>query len=337
MTIYKNGGCMSLALPERCALAHTPTPIEKLARLSQLFEGPDIYIKRDDLTGIGKTGNKVRKLEFLIAEALRERAQLLITCGGVQSNHARTTALAAAKVGLKSHLLLRDSAGGDIDGNLFVDRLVGAEVNFITPQEYEQVNDLMHRLAEDYAQKGTKAYVIPEGGSTALGCLGYVVAIEEMCRQMKMLHFEFDHIISAVGSGGTLAGMLLGKSAYNLKAQIHGINVCDDAPHFQERISNIIREAKRRFGFDLNLPKKDVNIIDGYVGKGYGLNRQEEIELIKLVAQTEGIILDPVYTAKAMFGLKDQIRKGRFTKSEKVLFWHTGGIFGLFSKRSLFF
>jgi D-cysteine desulfhydrase len=328
---------MSFALPERCALAHTPTPIEKLERLSQLFEGPEIYIKRDDLTGMGKTGNKVRKLEFLVAEAQREGAQLLITCGGGQSNHARATALAAAKVGLKSHLVLRDSAGGDIDGNLFIDRLVGAEVSFITAPEYEQVNDMMHHLAEDYAQKGVKAYVIPEGGSTALGCLGYVVAIDEICRQMKTLRIEFDHVISAVGSGGTLAGMLLGKNAYGLKAQIHGVNVCDDAPYFQERISNIIREAKRKFGFDLKLQKKDINIIDGYVGKGYGLNRQEEIELIKLVAHTEGIILDPVYTAKALFGLRDQIRKGRFTKSEKVLFWHTGGIFGLFAKRGLFF
>ncbi|MCG3118300.1 MAG: L-cysteate sulfo-lyase [bacterium] len=328
---------MSMQLPERYALAHTPTPIEKLARLSQLFEGPELYLKRDDLTGMGKTGNKVRKLEFLVAEALREGAQLLITCGGLQSNHARATALTAAKVGLKSHLVLRDSAGSDTDGNLFIDRLVGAEVTSITPQEFEQVDDIMHRLAEDYAKQGVKAYVIPEGGSVALGALGYVVAMEEVSRQMKTLHLEFDHIISAVGSGGTLAGMLLGKSAYGLKAQIHGVNVCDDAPYFQERVSNIIREAKRKYGFELNLPKKDINIIDGYVGKGYGLNRQEEIELIKLVARTEGIILDPVYTVKAMFGLKDQIRKGRFTKSEKVLFWHTGGIFGLFPKRGLFF
>lgn len=328
---------MSLQIPERYALAHIPTPIEKLERLTQLFGGPEIYIKRDDLTGIGKTGNKVRKLEFLIAEALREGAQLLITCGGVQSNHARATALTAAKVGLKSHLVLRDSAGGDIDGNLFIDRLVGAEVDFITPQQYEQVGDIMHRLAENYASKGIKTYVIAEGGSIALGALGYVYAIEETRRQMETLQLEFDHIISAVGSGGTMAGMLLGKNAHHLKAQIHGINVCDDAPYFQEHISNIIREARKKFGFELNLQKKDINIIDGYIGKGYGLSRQEEIELIKLVAQLEGVILDPVYTAKAMFGLKDQIRKGRFTKSEKVLFWHTGGIFGLFAKRGLFF
>jgi D-cysteine desulfhydrase len=268
---------------------------------------------------------------------MREECQMLITCGGLQSNHARVTALAAAKVGMKSHLVLRDSTGGDIDGNLFIDRLVGAEVSFISPQEYEQVNDIMQRLADEYAGKGTKAYVIPEGGSTALGILGYVVAMEELCRQMKALRLEFDHIVSAVGSGGTLAGMLLGKSAYDIKAEIHGINACDNGPYFQERVSGIIREAKRRFGFEINLQKKDISIIDGYVGKGYGLNRQEEIELIKQVAHAEGIILDPVYTCKAMYGLRDQIQKGRFTKAEKVLFWHTGGIFGLFPKRGLFF
>jgi D-cysteine desulfhydrase len=328
---------MSFTLPERYVLAHAPTPIEKLERISQLFEGPEIYIKRDDLTGIGKTGNKVRKLEFLVAEALREGCQMLITCGGVQSNHARVTALAAAKVGIKSHLVLRDSTGGDIDGNLLIDRLVGAEVTFITPQEFEQVNDIMHRLADEYAGKGTKAYVIPEGGSTALGALGYVLAAEEIARQMKVLRVEFDHIITAVGSGGTLAGLLLGKTAYGIKAEIHGINVCDDAPYFQERVSNIIREAKRRFGFEISIQKKDISIIDGYVGKGYGLSRQEEIDLIKQVARTEGIILDPVYTGKAMYGLMEQIRKGRFTKEEKVLFWHTGGVFGLFPKRGLFF
>lgn len=328
---------MSFTLPERYVLAHTPTPIEKLERLSKIFEGPEIYIKRDDLTGIGKSGNKVRKLEFLLAEAIREECQMLITCGGLQSNHARVTALAAAKVGMKSHLVLRDSTGGDIDGNLFIDRLVGAEVSFISPQEYEQVNDIMHSLADEYAKKGTKAYVIPEGGSTALGILGYVVAMEELSRQMKALRLEFDHIVSAVGSGGTLAGMLLGKSAYDMKAEIHGINACDNAPYFQERVSGIIREAKRRFGFEINLQKKDISIIDGYVGKGYGLNRQEEIDLIKQVAHAEGIILDPVYTCKAMYGLRDQIQKGRFTKAEKVLFWHTGGIFGLFPKRGLFF
>ena len=328
---------MAVSYPEKINFAHVPTPIEKLQRLSQMLEGPEIYVKRDDLTGMAKTGNKVRKLEYLVAEASRQGCEVLITCGGAQSNHARATAVAAAKVGMKSHLVLRDSTGGDLDGNLFINRMVGAEITFIGLQEYEQVDDIMARLAEDYAAKGAKPYVIPEGGSNGLGALGYVSAMEETARQMKAQRLEFDHMICAVGSGGTLAGMILGRSITDLQCEIHGINVCDDAPYFQNRIANILRDAKRRFGFELNVQKQDIKIIEGYVGKGYGLSSQEEIDLIKQVARLEGLILDPVYTGKAMFALADQIRQGRFQKGERILFWHTGGIFGLFPKKALFF
>lgn len=328
---------MPLSLPEKTRLAHLPTPIEALPRLSQALEGPEIYCKRDDLTGIGKTGNKVRKLEYLIAEAQRQACEVLITCGGAQSNHARATAVSAAKMGMKCHLVLRNASGGDLDGNLFLDRLFGAEITFITPPEYEQVDVIMANLAAEYQARGAKPYVIPEGGSTALGALGYVAAMEETAKQMKAQRLEFDHMICAVGSGGTLAGMLLGRSAFEIKTEVHGVNVCDDAPYFQNRIANILRDAKRRFGFDLNLHKNDISIFDGYVGKGYGLSSQEEIDLMKQIARWEGLILDPVYTGKAMFGLADLIRKGRFKKNERILFWHTGGVFGLFPKKSLFF
>jgi len=328
---------MPITLPDRIRVAHLPTPIEAVPRLSQWLEGPEIFFKRDDLTGIAKTGNKVRKLEFLLAEAQQLGCEVLITCGGAQSNHARATAVAAAKVGMKCHLILRNAATGDLDGNLFLDRLFNAEITFITPREYEQVEDLMGKLAEAYEAKGTKPYVIPEGGSSALGALGYAVAMEEVARQMKAQRLEFHHMICAVGSGGTLAGMLLGRSAFDLKAEVHGINVCEDAPYFQNRVANILRDAKRRFGFELNLHKNDISVIGGYVGKGYGLSSQEEIDLIKQVARLEGIILDPVYTGKAMFGVMDLVRKGRFKKEEKILFWHTGGLFGLFPKRALFF
>ncbi len=328
---------MQIRFPERIRLAHLPTPLEKLPRLSEELGGPEIYIKRDDLTGMVETGNKIRKLEFLLAEAQQQGCQVLITCGGAQSNHARATAVAAARSGLKCHLVLRDSTGSEVDGNLLLDRLVGAEITFITPSEYEQVDDIMAKLAEEYVARGSKPYVIPEGGSNALGSLGYVAAMQELAEQAAAQNLEFDHLICAVGSGGTLAGMLLGKSLNALRVQIHGINVCDDAPYFQNRVSNILRSARRKFGFQLNLQSHEISIIDGYVGKGYGLNRQEEIELIKHVAQREGVVLDPVYTGKAMFGLVDQIRQGRFKAGEKILFWHTGGIFGLFPKRALFF
>ncbi len=324
-------------IPARLPLAHLPTPIEKLERLSQAFEGPEIYVKRDDLTGIAKTGNKVRKLEYLVAEAQREQCDLLITCGGAQSNHARATAFAAAKCGIKSQLVLRDGGGGDVDGNLFIDRLVGAEIHFIPTKDYEHVDSIMAKLAEEHNAQGGKAYVIPEGGSNALGALGYVAAMEELARQMKTLRIEFDHMICAVGSGGTLAGMLLGRSLHEIKAEVHGVNVCDDAPYFQNRIFNLLAEAKSRYGFALHLKKDDIHVIDGYVGKGYGLCSQEEIALIKQAARLEGLLLDPVYTGKAMFALMDLIRKGRFQRGEKILFWHTGGIFGLFPKKALFF
>lgn len=328
---------MTKNFPERLALAHLPTPIEKLERLSQAWEGPEIFVKRDDLTGIAKTGNKVRKLEYLVAQAQREHCEVLITCGGAQSNHARATAYAAAKCGMKSHLVLRDGAGGDLDGNLFVDRLVGAEITFISAKEYEQADGIMAKIAEEYNAKGSKAYVIPEGGSNALGALGYVSAMEELARQMKAQRLEFDHLLCAVGSGGTLAGMLLGRHTHEIKAEVHGINVCDDAPYFQNRVFSIMAEAKRHYGFELSLKKSEISVIDGYVGKGYGLSSQEEIDLIKQAARMEGLILDPVYTGKAMFALMDLIRKGRFQRGEKVLFWHTGGIFGLFPKKALFF
>jgi len=328
---------MPFEFPERVTLAHAPTPIERLARLEKVFEGPELWVKRDDLTGTGKTGNKVRKLEFLCAEALREKCDVLITCGGVQSNHARATAVAAAKLGMKSHLVLRNSSSGDLDGNLFIDRLVGAEVTFISPQEYEQRDEIMARVADEWTAKGHRPYVIPEGGSNALGALGYAVAVEECARQFKSMKLEFDHIICAVGSGGTLAGMIIGQALYDLKGTLHGFNVCDSAEYFQERISVILREARKLFGLQMSVSKNDIHVIDGYVGKGYALSRQEEIDLIKTAARVEGLILDPVYTGKAMYGLMEEIRKGRFKKGERVLFWHTGGIFGLFPKKNLFF
>jgi D-cysteine desulfhydrase len=328
---------MAFEFPDRVTLAHTPTPIERLVRLEKVFEGPELWVKRDDLTGTGKTGNKVRKLEFLCAAAQREKCDVLITCGGLQSNHARATAVAAAKLGMKSHLVLRDSTGGDLDGNLFIDRLVGAETTFITPQEYEHRDEIMARLADDLAARGHRAYVIPEGGSNALGALGYVVAMEEFSRQIKGMKLEFDHLICPVGSGGTLAGMIIGHWLYDIKTAVHGINVCDSAEYFQERIGGILREARKLFGLQMSIAKKDINVIDGYVGKGYALSRQEEIDLIKTAARVEGLILDPVYTGKAMYGLMEEIRKGRFKKGERILFWHTGGIFGLFPKKNLFF
>ena len=328
---------MAFDFPKSIDLAQLPTPIEKLERLSKIFEGPQIYIKRDDLTGVGMTGNKVRKLEFLLAEALQNKCDYVITCGGSQSNHARATAVAAAKVGLKSLLVLRSSMSAPLEGNLFIGRLVGAEFEYITPEEYMRVDDVMLGLAEKLKAKGHKPYIIPEGGSNAVGSLGYLKATEELAHQIKSLKLRIDHIVVAVGSGGTYAGLLLGKFLYDLPAQIHGINICDDESYFVKKISGLLKDMQKRYKLALKIEQKDISIIDGYVGKGYGLSSQEEIDTIKKVARAEGVILDPVYTGKAMLGLSDQIRQGRFKANENILFIHTGGIFGLFPKKTLFF
>ncbi len=328
---------MTSAFPESIALGRRPTPVEHLPELSRIFEGPEIYIKRDDLTGVGLSGNKVRKLEFLLAEAREQNCDCVITCGGAQSNHARTTAVAAAKVGLGCHLVLRDAAQARIDGNLFINHLVGAEVHNVTADEYEQVEEVMHALATKLSGDGHCPYVIPEGGSNETGALGYMLAVKELSEQLRERNLRLDHIVVPVGSGGTLAGLLLGKYLFDLPATIYGINVCDDKAYFVRVVGKLLKATVRKFDLQIDVPRSAIRIIDGYVGKGYGLCGQEEIDIIKLVAMREGLILDPVYTGKAMLGLSEQIREGTFRASETVLFWHTGGIFGLFPKRGLFF
>lgn len=328
---------MDLKYPPKMHFACLPTPVQYLPKLSEAFGGPEIYIKRDDLTGIGLTGNKIRKLEFLFAEAKAQNAELVITCGGVQSNHARATAIAAAKAGLRSHLMLRSSKNEAPDGNLFLDRLVDAEVTFISAEEYQAVDKMMAELADEYAKKNIKAYVIPEGGSNAMGAFGYISATTELQQQLAQQGTVVDSVVLALGSGGTQAGLILGTKLLHTKWDVLGFNVCDDAPYFVKRIGKIIQDWRDTFKSNISIEENDIKIVDGYVGKGYGLSSKPELETIKEVARLEGILLDPVYTGKAMFGLKDQISQGRIDKNSKVLFLHTGGIFGLFPKKNLFF
>lgn len=317
--------------PPSLPLANLPTPIEKLARLTKYLDGPEIFVKRDDLTGVGLSGNKVRKLEFVLARAFEEGADTVITCGGVQSNHARATAVCAARLGLKSHLILRGEPQVPADGNLLLDRLVKAKIDYISPEEYsKRIDEIMHEKADELKSVGQKAFVIPEGASDELGAIGYVQATQEILNQLEEKNLNFDHVICATGSGGTQAGLIIGKLLFEWNVQIYGINVCDDEEYFIRKIGSIIDKATKRFDIPLSKGFRNINIIDGYVGKGYGLSSIKEIELICKVAQLEGIFLDPVYTGKAMMGLFDQIRKGKFGKGEKILFIHTGGVFGLF-------
>jgi len=329
---------VAIKFPRRIKLAHLPTPIEKLTRLSAAWGGADIFVKRDDLTGVGLTGNKIRKLEYVIGQAKEVGANMLITCGGLQSNHARATALAAAQTGLKSYLVLRGEETLIKDGNILLDMLVGSRIKYITAEAYRtHVMEIMCELAEKLQQEGYHSLVIPEGASDALGAFGYFSAIEEIANQLNVQNFQIDYVVCADGSGGTHAGLLLGKKYYKQSFDIIGFNVCDNEAFFVEKINDICQEAITKYALPIKVAKSEIKIIDGYVGEGYALSRPAEIELIKEVAQTEGLILDPVYTGKAMFGLKDQIVRGRFKKGEKVLFIHTGGIFGLFAKKELFY
>lgn len=323
--------------PKRLSLARVPTPIQPMSRLGKEYGIKGLYVKRDDLTGIGLSGNKVRKLEFLFAEALRKKATTVITCGGIQSNHARATTIAAVQLGLKPFLVLRGRKYEISEGNLFLDKLLGANILFITPEEYKNVNSIMQREAKKLQKKGEKVYIIPEGGSNELGLMGYVEAMREVKAQEKELKKTFDYLVTAVGSGGTLAGMALGKKIFGLRGEILGVNVCDDAAFFTKKVLDLVSKACKRFKISrMNITEEDFRILDGYVGPGYSIPTDENIELIKQAARSEGIVLDPVYTSKAFYGMLKEIEKGSLKKNANILFIHTGGIFGLLAQREHF-
>lgn len=316
--------------PERLHLAQLPTPIQKLERLTARWGGPALYIKRDDLTGMAVSGNKVRKLEFSAAKALREDCTVLITCGGGQSNHARATAAVAAKLGLRCHLVLSGDPQQAQQGNLFLDRLLGAEITFLPEASLEDFEDAMAELAEEYASQGEKALVIPLGASDATGTLGYAWSVKEMVGQFAAMQWTPDHIVVACGSGGTLAGLLLGQEMFGLSSRIWGINVRADAVYFQETAVKIYEDFAREYGYTAHVQASDVHMLDGYVGAGYAISGPAEMAVIYEAARCEAILLDTAYTGKAFYGLSQEIHKGRFQKDESVLFLHTGGLFGMF-------
>ena len=326
-----------LKIPERIHLANLPTRIEKLNKLTKALEGPEIYIKRDDQTGTELSGNKVRKLEYSVKEALDMGCNYLITCGGVQSNHCRATAAAAAKLGMKCCLVLRGDAGSEAEGNLLIDRLLGADVRFITAEEYsDQRAEIMEAIKRETDDKGFKAYIIPEGASNGIGSFGYYTAMEEIIEQEKELGIHFDCIVLATGSGGTYSGLWLANKLLGHSSDVCGICVGGDAGYFKARIPEILFESMEYMDVNIPVSPENINIIDGYVGRGYALSRPEELRFIHGLAELEGIILDPVYTGKAMYGLTEEIKKGRFNNYKNILFIHTGGLFGLFPQGNLF-
>lgn len=324
-------------ISKKLKLGNFPTKIERLEKLSTMLK-ENIYIKRDDQTGSEVSGNKIRKLEFSINEAINNDCDTLITCGGIQSNHARATAAAGIKLGLKSVLVLRSDETPEMEGNYLIDKIMGADIRIISSEDYrERRQEIMENILKELEKKGRKGYIIPEGASNGIGTFGYINCFKEILDQEKELGITFDTIVTAVGSGGTFAGLYLGNKLTESNKKIVGINVCDSAEYFKDKVRSILEEVKtyipdRKF----EITKDDMHIIDGYVGDGYALSRPEELEFICDFAEAEGIILDPVYTGKTMRGLYTELKKGTFKDSKNILFIHTGGIFGLFSKRNQF-
>jgi L-cysteate sulfo-lyase len=312
----------------RIRLADLPTPLEELPRLTKALGGPRLYIKRDDQTGLAGGGNKARKLEFSVAEAQRQGADTLITVGGVQSNHCRQTAAAAARCGLRCTVVLRGHAPAASNGNLLLDYLLGAEVVFSGDRTRETVAE---HVAKEQRAAGHRPHLIPVGASNEIGAVGFVAAIEELDRQLKEQRLTVNRVVVASSSFGTQAGMCVGAKAIGFTPQIAAIAIDSSRAGLQKGVAEISAATIRRLGLKLTVTPDEVVAYDGYLGAGYAVMGEAEREAISLVARTEGILLDPVYTGRAMAGLIDLIRKGEFGKDETIVFWHTGGSTALFA------
>lgn len=326
---------VKLNYPAHLEIARKGTPLQKMERLSEELR-VEIFFKRDDLTGCELSGNKIRKLEFLLADARAKGADTVITCGGAQSNHCRATALAAVSAGLSCTLLLRTENPMNpppSHGNILLNRMAGAELVWITPAEYKERHNRFDQEEERLRGLGKAAYIIPEGGSNQLGSWGYVKGMEEIANDLTALgldDFGETRVLSATGSGGTTAGLLLGTRLLDLNLRVTGVNVCDDENYFIKEIGRICHGFIKDYSVDIDINSTDIDIVDGYVGRGYALSRQEELKAIYDLAKLEGVVLDPVYTGKAFYGMVSEIRKNRSAFGKRIVFVHTGGLFGLF-------
>lgn len=322
---------MKLENLSRFCLAEFPTPIHYLETLSKACNGPAIYMKRDDLTSLGMGGNKTRKLEFLIGEALEQDKDTLVTAGGLQSNHCRLTAAAARKAGLSCHLVLNGTKPESPNGNLLLDKIFGAKIHYCDRKDRDE---RLNQVADELAAIGKKPYVIPVGGSNSTGSVGYVNAMLELDTQLKEMQIKPDAIVFATSSGGTQAGLALGAKIIDFKGQVLGISIDQTKTgdeSFLPILTEIVNTTANRIGSDIQMTDNDFLLNCDYLGAGYAMPDDLEFSAIKDLAQYEGILLGPVYTARAMGGLLDLIQKGVFTKDQTILFWHTGGTPELFA------
>jgi L-cysteate sulfo-lyase len=322
---------MRIEARARFPLAQLPTPIEELKSLSRELGGPELLIKRDDQTGLALGGNKTRKLEFLVGQALEQGADTLVTAGAAQSNHCRQTAAAAARAGLRCELLLNGIKPELPNGNLLLDELLGARIHWVQRSEREAK---LGELSDQLRKQGRKPYVIPVGGSNGVGATGYVLAMIELVEQLKGTNRRVDHIVFASSSGGTQAGMVVGAKVTGFNGKLHGVSIDKDnrdSVTYEDELADIANETAKYIELDAQFTAKDFNVEYGYLGGGYGVVSDLERRAIRLLASREALVLDPVYAGRAMGALIDLIRKRTFRSDETVLFWHTGGAPALFA------
>ena len=310
----------------RLRFANLPTPVQALPRLSSQLGGPNLLVKRDDLTGLAFGGNKTRKLEYLLAEAQAHGARTVMTTGAVQSNHCRQTATACAHTGFDCILVLAGEKPTSSTGNLLLDQLFKAEIIWTSLEERDQK---LSATFQEAWQQGRRPYLIPYGGSNTTGAAAYAFAMKELLDQGH----HPDWIVFASSSGGTQAGLATGARLFGYEGKVLGISVDEREDTLKERVVNLANETGDFLGEKLDLGIEDINVCADYLGEGYGVMGPAEIEAIQLLAKLEGLLLDPVYTGKAAAGLIDLIQRGYFTKDETVLFWHTGGTPALFSEK----
>ncbi|MBT7530754.1 MAG: D-cysteine desulfhydrase [Gammaproteobacteria bacterium] len=330
---------MHLARFPRLRFAHLPTPLEPMENLSRLLDGPNIWVKRDDCTGLAGGGNKTRKLEFLMADAEQQGADTIITQGAVQSNHARQTAAIAAKLGYECYLLLENRTGSDdpdflANGNVLLDDIYNARLSGFPAGT--DMNEEMLSLAEELRAAGKKPYIIPGGGSNRIGALGYVNAAYELVGQCNDQGLKVDHIVHATGSTGTQAGLVTGLTAIHSGIDLMGISVRALKEAQEENVYRLACETAELIGSSAALNRSDVVANSDYVGEGYGMPTDGMIEAVEMTARHESILLDPVYSGKAMAGLIDLVRQGFYRREENIVFIHTGGAQALSGYRSLF-
>jgi D-cysteine desulfhydrase family pyridoxal phosphate-dependent enzyme len=310
----------------RVHFAHLPTPIEALPRLSKILGGPQIYVKRDDQTGLAFGGNKTRKLEFLVADAEANSAKTLITAGAVQSNHCRQTAAAAKRNGFDCILVLTGEKPAHLTGNTFLDQFLGAEIVWAGGSDREQYLD---ETFNDAVSHGKSPYLIPYGGSNDIGAAAFAFALNEMLDQEP----GFDWVIIPSSSGGTQAGLVVGQRMYGFQGRVLGISIDNPAIELKDRVASLAEETSRALGEESEFSPNEILVNDDFLGAGYGILGAPEVEALKLFSQNEGLLLDPVYTGRAAAGLINLIRSGYFSADQKVLFWHTGGTTALFAQQ----